>query len=112
MPPVKTTHLPDHSKEEDVERSKRFWSQSSLGGTSAAAQSYRFLNPFSLFSIVNFPNSACMGSSGIEGTCYTASQCSSRGGSSDGSCAAGFGTCCTFSAPCDSETTQNGTYFS
>ena len=35
-----------------------------------------------------------------------------QGGSSDGSCAAGFGTCCTFSAPCDSETTQNGTYFS
>ena len=35
-----------------------------------------------------------------------------QGGNSDGSCAAGFGTCCTFSAPCDSETTQNGTYFS
>ena len=110
-----------------------------------------------LFSIVNFPNSPCVGTSGVEGTCYTASQCTSRvwpslafhhqqpwplsvsiwkatfcplkictnsyffirsksiliqGGSSDGSCAAGFGTCCTFTAPCDSEITQNGTYFS
>jgi len=111
-----TSPVITHSKE-DVDRSKRFWSQG-LGGTGAnlgasgAAQSYRFLNPFSLFSIVNFPNSGCVGNSGIDGTCYTASQCSSRGGSSDGSCAAGFGTCCTFSAPCDSETTQNGTYFS
>ena len=35
-----------------------------------------------------------------------------QGGASDGTCAAGFGTCCTFLAPCDSETTQNGTYFS
>ena len=31
-----------------------------------------------LFSIVNFPNSPCVGTSGIEGTCYTASQCTSR----------------------------------
>ena len=29
-------------------------------------------------SIVNFPNSACTGNSGVEGTCYTSSQCSSR----------------------------------
>ena len=35
-----------------------------------------------------------------------------QGGASDGTCAAGFGTCCTFLAPCDSETTENGTYFS
>ena len=31
-----------------------------------------------LFSIVNFPNSPCIGTSGVEGTCYTASQCTSR----------------------------------
>ena len=31
-------------------------------------------------SIVNFPNSGCVGNSGIDGTCYTASQCSSRVG--------------------------------
>ena len=35
-----------------------------------------------LFSIVNFPNSPCVGTSGVEGTCYTASQCTSRVGPS------------------------------
>ena len=30
------------------------------------------------------------------GTCYTASECGAKGGTTDGNCAAGFGVCCTF----------------
>eukprot|EP00091_Calanus_sinicus_P004300 TRINITY_DN14551_c0_g1_i1.p1 TRINITY_DN14551_c0_g1~~TRINITY_DN14551_c0_g1_i1.p1 ORF type:complete len:184 (+),score=30.52 TRINITY_DN14551_c0_g1_i1:164-715(+) len=53
---------------------------------------------FSLFSIVQFPNAACSSSSGTygNGTCYTSSECSSKGGSASGNCAAGFGVCCIF----------------
>ena len=68
------------------------------------------------------------------GTCYTGSECSSRGGAADGACASGFGVCCSFSrwsgdrsryryieiysichfprSECDTSTAQNGTYFS
>merc|ERR1712119_27387 len=51
---------------------------------------------FSLFSIVQFPNQQCTGasSSTTYGTCYTSSECSAKGGSADGNCAAGFGVCC------------------
>ena len=34
-----------------------------------------------------------------------------KGGISKGSCAAGFGVCCTFVKYCDSETRENGTIF-
>lgn len=50
---------------------------------------------FSLFSIVKFANSACTTSGGLNGTCYTAAECSSKtGGTSYDSCASGFGVCC------------------
>ena len=48
---------------------------------------------------------------GESGTCYRSFECAERGGSSSGSCAGGFGVCCTFSTPCNSETAENGTYF-
>ena len=48
----------------------------------------------SVFNIVRFPNAACLASSGENGTCLTAAECSSRGGSVLGSCAVGFGSCC------------------
>jgi len=53
---------------------------------------------FSLFSIIQFPNQACTSTSEIysNGTCYTSNECSSRGGSAQGNCAAGFGVCCVF----------------
>lgn len=53
---------------------------------------------FSLFSVVQFPNQVCSTTSGTysNGTCITSSECSSRGGTSQGSCAAGFGVCCIF----------------
>merc|ERR1719222_585168 len=51
---------------------------------------------FSLFSIVQFPNQQCTASSSTTtyGTCYTSSECTTKGGSADGNCAAGFGVCC------------------
>merc|ERR1712123_153977 len=63
---------------------------------------------FSLFSIVQFPNTACRSTSGTysNGTCYTAGECSSKGGSAQGNCAAGFGVCCVFSVSASASTVR------
>ena len=50
-------------------------------------KSARFLNPFSLFHVVQFPNTACVTGADTQGTCYTSSECSTRGGTADGTCA-------------------------
>lgn len=50
-------------------------------------RSGRFLNPFSLFHVVQFPNTDCVTGADTQGTCYTASECSTRGGTADGTCA-------------------------
>ena len=47
----------------------------------------RFLNPFSLFHLVQFPNTDCVTGASTQGTCYTASECRDRGGTADGGCA-------------------------
>merc|ERR1712008_359216 len=68
---------------------------------------------FSLFTIVNFPNDQCTAKSDntLYGTCYTASECTSKGGTADGNCAAGFGACCTFTlSTCGTTVSQNITY--
>jgi hypothetical protein len=68
---------------------------------------------FSLFSVVTFPNNQCTAKSDNDmfGTCYTQSECSTKGGSIDGNCAAGFGVCCTFTlSSCGSSVNQNCTY--
>ena len=46
--------------------------------------------------MVRFKNNACTGSdaSSSNGTCYSSEECSIRGGSSVGSCAGGYGVCC------------------
>merc|ERR1712223_923586 len=49
---------------------------------------------FSLFSVVTFPNSGCTSQSGTTG--FTATECSDKGGTASGNCAAGFGVCCLF----------------
>merc|ERR1712223_702829 len=59
---------------------------------------------FSLVSVVTFPNSGCTSQSGTtgftgvnrNGTCFTATECSDKGGTASGNCAAGFGVCCLF----------------
>ena len=48
--------------------------------------------------LIFFFDSQCTAKSDntLYGTCYTASECTSKGGSADGNCAAGFGACFTF----------------
>merc|ERR1719412_3445269 len=66
----------------------------------------------STFQIVRFPNDACVGSNSRNGTCYTSAECSDKGGTSSGSCADGFGVCCTFLIQaCGSSTSENITYW-
>jgi len=65
-----------------------------------------------IFQVVRFPNDPCIISSGTKnGTCYTAEECSSKGGSNGGSCASGFGVCCTFTIGCGGSSSENCTYF-
>ena len=68
---------------------------------------------FSLFSIVQFPNQQCTASSSSStyGTCYTSSECTTKGGSADGNCAAGFGVCCVIhTSSCSAVISTNTTY--
>ena len=48
--------------------------------------------------LIFFFDSQCTAKSDntVYGSCYTASECTSKGGTADGNCAAGFGACCTF----------------
>jgi hypothetical protein len=62
-----------------------------------------------VFQVVKFPNAICAGST-RNGTCYTAEECSSKGGANDGSCASGFGVCCTFVLSCGGSASENQTY--
>merc|ERR1712241_1639167 len=62
-----------------------------------------------VFQIVKFPNDICSGSS-LNGTCYTSEECSNKGGKNDGSCASGFGVCCTFTLSCGGSSSENQTY--
>jgi len=66
----------------------------------------------STFQIVRFPNDNCKGSNSRNGTCYTSAECSDKGGASSGSCADGFGVCCTFLiSTCGSSSSENITYW-
>merc|ERR1712228_1029770 len=62
-----------------------------------------------VFQVVKFPNDICSGSS-LNGTCYTSEECSNKGGKNDGSCASGFGVCCTFTMGCSGSSSENSTY--
>ena len=63
-----------------------------------------------IFNVVRFPNTACGSANNFNGTCYTAEECSSLGGSSSGTCASGFGVCCVFSLACGGSTNANTSY--
>lgn len=64
----------------------------------------------SSFQIVKFPNDPCVGSADRNGTCYTSQECADKSGTSSGSCADGFGVCCTFVITnCGSTTSENNT---
>jgi len=82
-------------------------------GSSSNITDTRTGKAFSLFSIVQFPNQQCTASSSSStyGTCYTSSECTSKGGSSDGNCAAGFGVCCVITtSTCSTTISTNTTY--
>merc|ERR1712223_1786792 len=64
----------------------------------------------SMFNIVRFPNDAC-DAGDKNGTCYTKEECSDKGGTNDGTCASGYGICCTFEVTCGTTTSENNTYF-
>merc|ERR1719220_1239772 len=65
-----------------------------------------------VFQVVRFPNDPCTVTGGPKnGTCYTAEECSNKGGTNGGSCASGFGVCCTFTLNCGGSTSENCTYF-
>lgn len=63
-----------------------------------------------IFQVVTFPNDICVGSGSRNGTCYTAEECSAKGGSAQGTCASGFGVCCVFTGSCGSTISENCTY--
>ena len=64
----------------------------------------------SVFNVVTFPNSACGASNGYNGTCYTSSECTSKGGTASGTCASSFGVCCVFSIACGGSSSANNSY--
>ena len=64
-----------------------------------------------VFNIVRFPNDPCTAGD-VYGSCFTSSECSSLGGRSVGSCASGFGVCCTIYGNCGGSSKINNSYFS
>jgi len=72
---------------------------------------------FSLFSVVTFKNEDCQSQDNTamngprNGTCFTSTECSDKGGKKSGSCASGFGVCCLFlKDTCGDDINQNQTY--
>lgn len=62
-----------------------------------------------IFQVVRFPNDVCTGTT-RNGTCFTAEECSSKGGVNEGSCASGFGVCCVIKLACGGTTSNNNSY--
>merc|ERR1712038_827847 len=61
----------------------------------------RLKKHFSLFSVVQFNNEECTSDTSpaggtTQGTCYTSTECTDKGGVQAGKCASGFGVCCVF----------------
>merc|ERR1711971_850628 len=72
---------------------------------------------FSLFNVVTFNNDACTSTSittqsGARiGQCFTAEECTAKGGTASGGCAMGFGTCCLFTqSVCGGQVDNNCTH--
>jgi len=63
----------------------------------------------SIFQVVKFTNSLCTGSS-KNGTCFTSQECDNLGGVQDGTCADGFGVCCTVTLTTGGSTSVNNSY--
>jgi len=63
----------------------------------------------SIFNVVKFPNDVCVGTSNKNGTCYTAEECKTIGGVESGSCAKGYGVCCTITLTCETNAMSHTT---
>merc|ERR1712098_53269 len=63
-----------------------------------------------IFNVVTFPNDPCTTSQGLNGTCLTSDECTTVGGSGDGTCASGV--CCSVTQTCGETTSTNNTYLS
>jgi len=92
---------------------------SAVAATEDIESDHKKEKSFSIFSVVNFQNTPCRSqdslpsgsSSNRNGTCYTTSECSAKGGVASGNCASGFGVCCLFKVSAASSTiNQNNTY--
>lgn len=62
-----------------------------------------------IFQVVRFPNDVCTGTT-RNGTCFTAEECSNKGGTNEGSCASGFGVCCVMALACGDSSSVNNSY--
>ncbi|KAJ8932629.1 hypothetical protein NQ314_014559 [Rhamnusium bicolor] len=74
----------------------------------------KFNKFFGLFTIVQFNNTHCNATNSAGnylGICYTATECTSNGGTAVGNCASGYGVCCVFRGTCGDSGSQNCTYF-
>jgi len=65
-----------------------------------------------IFNIVKFNNDVCNTGNQMNGTCYTAEECTDRNGVASGSCADGYGVCCVITLTCGATTSENCTYMS
>jgi len=83
-----------------------------VSGAAVEQENQRDGKLFSIFQIVKFNNEACNAIDGTMGTCYTASECTEKGGEERGNCASGFGVCCVAVVdPCNSNTVSlNNSY--
>ncbi|XP_063826746.1 uncharacterized protein LOC135076197 isoform X1 [Ostrinia nubilalis] len=72
-----------------------------LAGNQAART--KFLE---VFEVVEFEHVTCISSSGLEGTCLHEYECQSNGGSTMGTCADGYGTCCVTLFSCDGKSSE------
>ena len=82
----------------------------SNGVSALEEESARGGKVLSVFNVVKFPNDACAANNGFNGTCFTAEECTTKGGTASGTCASSFGVCCVFSIACGGSTSANNSY--
>ncbi|XP_018015876.1 uncharacterized protein LOC108672680 [Hyalella azteca] len=67
--------------------------------------------PRLFFQFFTITPDSCTTNINTQGICYSATDCKNLGGTASGSCAVGFGVCCTFSRSCESSTNVSQTLF-
>merc|ERR1719334_678283 len=76
----------------------------------AAESSSRNGKLFPIVQIVTFENGPCQQDNGGQGICYSQSECDSLEGEASGTCAKGYGVCCSLYKS-SGTISSNGTYF-